>query len=73
MIGFLLANGQNFHWQDGDLWYAIPLIIAVSLVYSATRHERMQPILIHAGRVAIGIIGFMAIAFVVLTMVSWCI
>ena len=31
-----------------DLWYALPLVIVVSLVYAATRHEAMPPILLHA-------------------------
>jgi len=71
MIAFLLADGQGLNWWDGDLWYAVPLIIAVSLVYAATRHERMRPILLHAGRVALWIVGFMAVVFVVLTLISW--
>lgn len=53
------------------LWYALPLIVAVSLVYSATRHEDMKPILIHAGRTAIWIIGFMAIIFAVIYVIAW--
>jgi len=71
MMGFLLADGQGLNWRDGDLWYALPLIIAVSLVYAATRHERMRPILLHAGRVALWIVGFMAVVFVVLGLISW--
>jgi hypothetical protein len=53
------------------LWYALPLIVSVSLVYAATRHERMQPILIHAARAAVWIIGFMAIIFAVIYAVAW--
>ena len=53
------------------LWYAIPLIASVSLVYGATRHELMFPILEHAGRFAAWILSFLAILFVVLTFVSW--
>ena len=52
------------------MWYAIPLIVVISLVYSATRHELMKPILEHAGRFAISIIGFMIVVFVVLAVVS---
>ena len=32
-------------------WYVIPLIIAISLVYSASRHESWKIIFIQAGRV----------------------
>ena len=71
MIAFLLADGQGLNWRDGDLWYALPLIIAVSLVYAATRHEQMRPIVLHAGRVALWIVGFMAVVFVVLGLISW--
>ena len=53
------------------LWYALPLIVSVSLVYAATRHEEVKPILEHAGRTAIWIIGFMAVVLVVLVGVSW--
>lgn len=54
----------------GDLFYALPLVVSVSLVYAATRHERMEEILRHAARVAIWIIGFMALIFVVLAIIS---
>ncbi|MFH1919919.1 MAG: hypothetical protein ABIP48_08555 [Planctomycetota bacterium] len=57
-------------WMN-DLWYAVPLVIAVSLVYSATRHEAMEPILRHATRVGTWIVGFMVVVFVVLTVGSW--
>jgi hypothetical protein len=54
-----------------DLWYAVPVIIAVSLVYAATHHEEMRPILMHATRLALWIVGFMFIAFLVLVLISW--
>ena len=53
------------------LWYALPLIVSVSLVYAATRHERMHAILIHAARAALWIVGFMAIIFAVIYAVAW--
>ena len=53
------------------LWYAIPLIASISLVYGATRHELMLPILEHSGRFALWIVSFLAILFAVLTFVSW--
>ena len=51
-------------------WYALPLIITVSLVYSATRHELMRPILTHAVRIGIWIVGFMAIVLAVLVLIT---
>jgi hypothetical protein len=54
-----------------DFWYAVPLVIAVSLVYAATRHELMGPILSHAVRVGVWILGFMAVVFGVLLLVAW--
>ncbi len=61
----LAAIGVN------DMWYAVPLIITVSLVYSATRHEEMGPILDHSVRVGVWIVGFMAAIFAVLLLISW--
>ncbi len=54
-----------------QLWYALPLILVISLVYAATRHELMGPILQHAIRLGIWITGFMAAIFAVLLVVSW--
>jgi len=69
MFNLLLADG--FRLWNVDLWYAVPAIIAVSLVYSATRHERMRPLLIHAGRTAVWIVGFMSAVFIVMGLLSW--
>ena len=60
----LAAAGIN------DMWYAVPLIIAVSLVYSATRHEELGLISTHAVRMGIWIVGFMAVIFVILFLVD---
>jgi hypothetical protein len=43
------------------LWYALPLIVSVSLVCAATRHELLRPILEHAVRFALWVIVFMAV------------
>jgi hypothetical protein len=53
------------------IWYAVPIIVSVSLVYAATRHEVMGPILVHAGRFAVWIVAFMAIVFAALQAMSW--
>jgi hypothetical protein len=54
-----------------QFWYALPLVVVISLVYSATRHEMIQPILAHAVRLAVWIAGFMAGIFVLLWAISW--
>ena len=58
-------------WSDSQLWYSIPLIVAISLVYGATRHELMVPILHHAWRTAKWITGFMLVIVAILTLISW--
>jgi len=66
MPGSLLAVlGVN------DLWFAVPLIVSASLVYAATRHEDPGPIFAHAVRIGLWIVGFMAIIFAVLLLLSW--
>lgn len=42
------------------LYYAIPLVVAVSFVYGATRHERLDEILRHSLKTAVWIAGFLA-------------
>lgn len=53
------------------LWYAAPLVISVSLVCAATRHEEMMAILVHALRFAIWIVVFMAIVLGAIQFLSW--
>jgi hypothetical protein len=64
MADWLLLSEVN------RLWYTLPLIVSVSLVYAATRHEEMGPILRHAGRTMAWIVAFMVIVFVILYLVS---
>jgi len=66
MLGLLQIN-----LELNDMWYAVPLIVVVSLVYAATRHEEAMPILAHALRIGIWITGFMVVVFVVLMAISW--
>jgi hypothetical protein len=54
-----------------QLWHAAPLIVAISLVYSATRHEDSGEILEHAVRLGLWITGFMGVVAAVLFLVSW--
>jgi hypothetical protein len=75
MIGFDLADLTTACLLAAigplRMWYAVPIITSVSLVYAATRHEQMGPILVHAVRFAIWIVAFMAIVFAVLQALSW--
>jgi hypothetical protein len=54
-----------------QLWFALPLVIAVSLVYGATRHEDLIPILQHSWRAGAWIGGFMVSIFLVLFLLGW--
>jgi hypothetical protein len=56
--------------QTAMMWYSVPLIVAISLVYSATRHEAMAPILAHALRLGTMIALFMAAIWVALAVIS---
>jgi hypothetical protein len=65
-------ESESFVMQTlSEIWFALPLIIAISLVYAGTRHEAMPVILMHAARVAGWISGFMALIWIVLLIVSW--
>jgi hypothetical protein len=66
MIGALLLAVGIHH-----MWYALPLVVAVSLVYAGTRHEYLQPIAIHALRFAGWILLFMAVVLLVLMILSY--
>jgi hypothetical protein len=52
------------------MWHAVPLIVAISLVYSATHHERLRPIFENAARLGAMITGFMLAIAAVLALVS---
>ncbi len=45
------------------LWYLMPLVVSISLVYAATRHELVDEIIKHAIRFGIWIVGFMGVVF----------
>ncbi|MEM9588077.1 MAG: hypothetical protein AAGA03_12420 [Planctomycetota bacterium] len=53
------------------LLYYVPLIIAIALVFGATRHEEFSKVLWHAFATARWITGFMAIIFAVLYAIGW--
>ena len=63
MIALLWANLLR---AESPYWYLLPLVIVVSLVYSATRHEEWPLIWRRAVRLAIFILCFMAVTLAIL-------
>jgi spore maturation protein SpmA len=53
------------------MWFALPLIVVISLVYSATRQEALDAILVHSVRLGFMITLFMAGIMAVLAFLSW--
>jgi len=53
-----------------SLWYALPLVVSVSLVCAATRHELIRPILQHALRFGAWVLVFMAAFMALLTLLE---
>ncbi len=64
-VGALLAIGPV------HLMHVVPLLVAISLVYAATRHESTDEIMRGAWRSAITFGGFLVGIFVVLAALSW--
>lgn len=58
MSYLLLASIWN-----AQIWYAAPLIVAISLVYGATRHEYLKEIVTHSIRAALWLLVFLGIIF----------
>jgi len=52
-------------------WFLLPLVIVVSLVYSASRYESPQRILSRSLRMGLTILGFMGAVFIVLILLQW--
>jgi hypothetical protein len=69
-INILVGATMFERLWNADLWYALPAIIAISLVYAATRHEAMGPILRHALRTGLLIAGCMVGFFLLLWLIS---
>ena len=51
------------------LWYVLPLIVTVSLVYAATRHEETVAILRHAAQFAAWVTGFLVVILAIIMLV----
>lgn len=54
-----------------QIWYLVPLLVSISLVYGATRHEEAWPILVHAYRSLVWMLSFMLSIFMVLLAFDW--
>jgi hypothetical protein len=65
MLGLLPLAAVNM------MWYAVPLVVVISLVYSATRQEAMDAILSHALRLGFMIALFMIGIMILLAFVAW--
>ena len=57
--------------QVAVTWYLLPLALAISLVYSASRYELPERILSRAIRLFLQIVGFMGAAFLVLWVLTY--
>ena len=51
-------------------WLILPLVIAISLVYSASRHESWRKIWINAFRLCTWILGVLVITMVILLVIN---
>ena len=52
-------------------WFLFPLVVVVSLVYSASRYEASDQILRRAFRLFLTILGFMGVVFALLFVLSY--
>lgn len=67
----LIANAMVLLAEINRLWYAAPLIIAISLVYAGTRHEAPAEILGHAVRFGGWVVVFMVVVMTALQIMAW--
>jgi hypothetical protein len=51
-------------------WYVLPLVVAVSLVYAASRHESWRRIWSHAIRLCVMILGILIGTTVLLLVIN---
>lgn len=63
MVGSFFSNLGLLALVTPQLWYAIPLVISISLVWGATRHERLHEIVVHSIRSLFWVLTFMVIVF----------
>ncbi len=57
--------------MDARIWWSMPLIAVISLVYGATRHENVREVLIHAWKSAVWVVSFMLVIFAVIWLAGY--
>lgn len=53
------------------IWYALPLVVAIALVYAASKHELTGPLLRTAWHTAVWMLSFMAFVAITVALISW--
>ena len=71
MLSSLLLAQTLLFAQITVTWYLLPLALAISLVYSASRYELPERILGRATRLFLQIVGFMGAAFLILWVLTY--
>lgn len=66
-----MGNAALLAIGPGHLMHLVPLLFAVSLVYSATRHEKTEEIKYGAYRSLLTFGGFLVAIFLVLAALAW--
>jgi hypothetical protein len=56
--------------QSHSYWFILPMVIAISLVYSASRHESWPRIWKHALRLCAWILGLLVLASAVFLLIN---
>jgi hypothetical protein len=51
-------------------WLILPLVLAISVVYSASRHEAWHQIWIRSVRLSLWIVGSLAVATAILLLIN---
>ena len=51
-------------------WFILPLVVAISLVYSASRHESWRRIWVHSVRLCTWILGILVLTTAILLLIN---
>lgn len=67
----LLADAIPMVLAEVRMWYALPMIVGVSLAYAATRNEQPSLILRHAARFGGWVVVLMIVMTLLLQIMAW--